>query len=107
MHVVGTVPSNRITSSLLSAPHRLRHPEKVIEFGGQVVGASIPPEQDTLYVNVRKWPKGMDASTMSVDEILPLSEGVELNVVDLATMNVMDKVHTMLFLHPLLINGLM
>ena len=44
---------------------------------------------------------------MSVDEILPLSEGVELNVVDLATMNVMDKVHTMLFLHPLLINGLM
>ena len=100
MPMIETVPSNRITSRLLSAPHRLRHPEKVIEFGGQVIGASITPEQDTLYVNVRKWPKGVDASTMPVDELLPLSEGVELHVVDLPTMKVMDKVHTTLFLFP-------
>ena len=96
-----TVLSNRITSDLLSAPCRLKHPEKVIEFGGQVIGASITPEQDKLYVNVRKWPKGVDASTEQIDELLPISEDVELLVVDLATMAVMDNVrcstHSMVY----------
>ena len=87
-----TVLSNRITPDLLSAPCRLKHPEKVVEFGGQVIGASITPEQDKLYVNVRKWPKGVDASAEQIDELLPISEDVELLVVDLATMAVMEKV---------------
>ena len=86
------VLSNRITPDLLSAPCRLKHPEKVIEFGGQVIGASITPEEDTLYVNVRKWPRGVEASAEQIDELLPISEEVELLVVDLATMDVKEKV---------------
>ena len=64
----------------------------MIEFGGQVIGASITPEEDELYVNVRKWPRGVDASAEQINELLPISEDVELLVVDLATMVVKEKV---------------
>ena len=69
----------------------------MIEFGGQVIGASITPEEDTLYVNVRKWPREVNALTGQIDELLPISEDVELLVVDLATMNVMEKVRFFCF----------
>ena len=84
--------SDRITSKLLSTPCRLRRPEKVIECGGQIIGASISPQEDTLYVNVRKWPMGVDASTEQINELLPISEDVELLTINLATMEVREKV---------------
>ena len=83
---------DRITSELLSTPCRLRRPEKVIECGGQIIGASISPQEDTLYVNVRKWPRGVDASAEQINEVLPISEDVELLTINLATMEVMQKV---------------
>ena len=84
--------SARITSDLLTAPRRLKHPERVIDFGGQVIGAAISPEEDTLYVNVRKWPTGTDSTAEQINELLPIAEDVEVHVVDLATMEVADKV---------------
>ena len=81
-----------MTSELLSNPCRLRRPEKVIECGGQIIGASISPQEDTLYVNVRKWPMGVDASTEQINELLPISEDVELLTINLATMEVREKV---------------
>ena len=83
---------DRMTSELLSNPCRLRRPEKVIECGGQIIGATISPQEDTLYVNVRKWPMGVDASTEQINELLPISEDVELLTINLATMEVREKV---------------
>ena len=83
---------DRMTSELLSNPCRLRRPEKVIECGGQIIGASISPQEDTLFVNVRKWPMGVDASTEQINELLPISEDVELLTINLATMEVREKV---------------
>ena len=83
---------DRMTSELLFHPCRLRRPEKVIECGGQIIGASISPQEDTLYVNVRKWPMGVDASTEQINELLPISEDVELLTINLATMEVREKV---------------
>ena len=83
---------DRMTSELLSNPSRLTRPEKVIECGGQIIGASISPQEDTLYVNVRKWPMGVDASTEQINELLPISEDVELLTINLATMEVREKV---------------
>lgn len=73
----------RITRECLQYPPGLKGPERVIDFNGHVIGMAISPDERYLYVNVRTWP---DNAIPSVNQPPPISNQIELQVIDLATL---------------------
>lgn len=79
----------RLTQRSIEAdPVILQRPEKVIDLNGQVVGIALSPEHSELYVNVRSWP---DHSVPSMDNPPPISNQIELKVIDLKTLTLNNE----------------
>lgn len=65
----------------------LNSPERIIDMKGQVVGMATSPDDRYLYVNVRSWPEN---AKPTMEQPPPISNQVELKVVDLKTLTMMD-----------------
>ena len=79
----------RITSNGLKSTPNLTEPEKVIEMNGHVIGMTISPKKDFLYVNVRGWP---DNAVPTQDQAPPINENIELKIINLRTLEFEPKV---------------
>jgi hypothetical protein len=79
----------RITPDLLRHPPVFRTPEKVIEFHGHVIGLTMSPDEDEIYVNVRSWPENALAK---MDHAPPIASQIEMHVIDMNTLEAKGKV---------------
>jgi len=67
----------------------IRRPDKVIEMHGHIIGMSLCPDSQLLYVNVRRWPENCVLSSVNPPAI---AQEIELRVVDLQTLTLRDSV---------------
>ena len=75
----------RITSQGLKSTPNLTEPEKVLEMNGHVIGMTVSPDNDFLYVNVRGWP---DRAIPRQDQAPPINENIELKIINLRTLKI-------------------
>eukprot|EP00088_Acartia_fossae_P066419 TRINITY_DN8233_c0_g2_i3.p1 TRINITY_DN8233_c0_g2~~TRINITY_DN8233_c0_g2_i3.p1 ORF type:complete len:513 (-),score=100.37 TRINITY_DN8233_c0_g2_i3:26-1564(-) len=96
-----------LTNSETLAPHKLgfcklgpdntdyiyymRHPDKVIEMNGHIIGMDVSKDSRYLYVNVRSWPENC---VLSYDTSPVIAQQIEMRVVDLKTLTLLDKVYS-------------
>ena len=85
---------SRITSNGLKSTPNLTEPEKVLEMNGHVIGMTVSPDNDFLYVNVRGWP---DKSIPTHDQAPPINENIELKIINLKTLEIEPEVLYILY----------
>ena len=74
----------------LENPPVLHLPEKTLEFNGHVIGMAFSPDNRFVYVNVRSWPENAKPNP---EEPPPISEQIEIHVIDLRTLQNVGQVH--------------
>ena len=79
----------RITSNGLKSTPNLTEPEKVLEMNGHVIGMTISPDKDFLFVNVRGWPEN---AIPTQDQAPPINENIELKIINLKTLEFESEV---------------
>ena len=57
---------------------------------GHVIGMTISPTKDFLYVNVRSWP---DNAVPTQAQAPPINENIELKIINLETLELEKKVN--------------
>ena len=57
---------------------------------GHVIGMTISPTKDFLYVNVRSWP---DNAVPTQAQAPPINENIELKIINLKTLELEQKVN--------------
>jgi len=68
-----------------------RTPDRVIEFGGHIVGLSLSPDHRFLFVNVRRWPTN---ATLNPLESPVIAREIEMRVVELETLTLLETVYS-------------
>ena len=61
----------------------------MIEMHGHIIGMSLCPDSELLYVNVRRWPENCVLSSVDPPAI---AQEIEMRIVDLKTLTLLDTV---------------
>ena len=85
----------RITSNGLKSTPNITEPEKVIEMNGHIIGMTISPDKDFLFVNVRGWPEN---AVPNQDQAPAINENIELKIINLKTLEFESEVKTILII---------
>jgi len=79
----------RITSNGLKSTPNITEPEKVIEMNGHIIGMTISPDKNFLFVNVRGWPEN---AVPNQDQAPAINENIELRIINLKTLEFESEV---------------
>ena len=85
----------RITSNGLKSTPNITEPEKVIEMNGHIIGMTISPDKDFLFVNVRGWPEN---AVPNQDQAPAINENIELKIINLKTLEFESEVNAVVII---------